>query len=61
MALIASEYREGFYLTDGARLFRVLRVADGHLLLENCRVPEENPAWLSIASAVAVLTVVRSA
>lgn len=38
--------REGFYVTDERRLYRVLDAAEGHVLLENARVPEENPAWI---------------
>lgn len=60
-AKAASAFREGLYFTDGKRLLRVLQVHDGHLLLENCRCPDENPAWLSIPAVVAGLTLVRPA
>ena len=38
--------RSNFYLTDGRRLYRVLGVDDGLVELENCKVPDENPAFV---------------
>ncbi len=35
----------GAFLCDGKRLYCVVDSAHGHIKLEDCRYPDENPVW----------------
>ena len=51
----------GAYLTDGVRLWRVVDGRDAHVQLENCRVPDEAPVWMSVRRVVSQMWLVRPA
>lgn len=42
---MTSDLETDHYLTDGKRLYRIIDREPASALLENCRVPDEQPAW----------------
>ncbi len=49
----------GAYLTDGARLYRVVEAGESMVALENCRAPSENPSWVPVSKVLKSMRLVR--
>lgn len=42
---LTTDLETGHFLTDGKRLYRIVDRVPASALLENCRVPGEQPFW----------------
>ncbi len=59
MVADTGDVRYGAFLTDGHRLFCVLRADNGCVTLEDCANPEADPTRMRVSSVMSVMELVR--